>query len=226
MRFSLNTEKSPFCTVGPFSFTFGQEEHEIDVDQMPDEYKKQLLYNVNRGVLLTEDRQGLAALAGAMQPVTPVPQEQVPIQYQKVAQVVSTPVKDPIKEDLKPLRTLLRQTVTTVKKEATTLSPGRLRKLLELEEDSKNRKSVVSFLKERLKQHEKAVAARVGAPDEKDEYKLLGALAKDPLRSTQVSDIVESEEVQVTFGEDDLQDAGEGGLLLDQDVLYQIEDKE
>ena len=224
MRFELNIEKSPFCTVGPYSFTFGQEEHEIDVDQLPDPLKRQLLYNINRGVLLSNDENGLAALAGAMQPVTPVPQEQVPIQYQKVAEAVRVPVKDPIQEDLKPLRALLRKTVATVKKESASYSVGKLRKLLELEKDGKNRKSVISFLKEYLEKHELSVVARVGPPDDDDSYKTLDRLSIDPRRSTQVSDIVESEEEQVTFGDNDLHTDEEGGLLLSQDVLYQLEE--
>lgn len=230
MKFYLDTEKSPFCTVGPFSFTIGQEEHDIDVEKMPDEYRKQLLYNATRGVLKTDDKEGLAALAGAMQPTTPIPPVAAPIQYQQVAQRVNKVVKDPIQQDLKPLRALLRKTVATVKKEAASFPPNQLRKLMDLEEDGKNRKSVISFIQERLDQLQKEVAANIGVQDgDEDEYKMFEPMATDPNWSTQVSDIVESEQVQVTFGEEQLKKAAETtaeeGLLMEQDVLYQIDEE-
>ena len=218
MKLELNTEKSPFCSIGPFSFTFGQQECDIDVDQLPDEYKKQLLYNINRGTLLTEDKEALASLVSSMQQATPVPVEQIPIQHNQVSQRAEAPVKDPIKEDLKPLRALLRGTVATVKKEAATYSIGRLRKLLELEKDLKNRKSVVTFLEEQLERHQNAVKAVVIGED-------TGPVNQgDPFaQSTQITDIVESEEEEVTFRQGDLPDE-DGDLLLSQEVLNKLEE--
>ena len=219
MKLELNVEKSPFCTIGPFSWTFAQTEHDVDVDELPAEYRKQLLYNINRGVLKTKDREGLKALAGAMQPSTPVPLEQIPIKYQDVAQKASALVKDPIKEDLKPLRALLRQNVTTVKKEAAGYSAGRIRKLLELEKEGKKRKSVISFLAESLEKHELAVMNAVGT-EEDTIFNQADPFAK----STQVSDIVESESETVVFSPDDVETSEEGGLLLTQQVLNQLDE--
>jgi hypothetical protein len=220
MKFSLNVDKSPFYSVGPFLFTIGQEEHNIDVNQVSDEYKKQLLYGVNMGTLLSSDEKGLAALSSAMQPTTPIPQEQVPIKYQEVSKLVQTVVKDPIREDLKPLRTLLRKTVATIKKESAEYNPSRLRKMLNLEEDQKKRKSVIQFLEERLDQHARSVAAMIPGEDQGTVHQ------NDSLaRSTQITNIVESEEVQITFGEDDLQDDNEGGLLLSSEVLCKLDEE-
>lgn len=200
MKFVLNTEKSPFCTVGPFSFTFGNEEHDIDVGELPDEYKKQLLYNVNRQVLMTDDREGLASLSGSLQKNTPVPQEQIPLKASQVAQKAAAIVKDPIKEDLKPFRTLLRQTVATVKKEANGYNPSQLRKLLDLERENKNRKSVVNFIAEKLAQHEMSVIDSIGP----DVAPADNPYAIDPLRSTQITNVVESDVERVAFNQGDL----------------------
>lgn len=213
MKFTLNTEKSPFYSVGPFVFTFGQLEHEVDIHELPDEYKKQLLYGINQGSLLTGDREGLAALAKAMQPTTPIPMEQVPIKQQQVSKDVKLLTVDPIKEDLKPLRALLRQTVATVKKEAATYNPSQIRKLLDLERENKNRKSVVSFLVDLLEKHEISVLDNMRKSMENGPPRV-DPLSIDPNRSTLVSDIVESDVEQVTFTPDG---------LLQQEVLCDSE---
>ena len=216
MIFELNSEKSPFCTIGPFSFSFAETVHEIDVDQLPDQYKQQLLYNVNRGVLETDDKKGLKALAQAMQPVTPIPQEQIPIKMGAVTKMAKSLTVDPIKADLKPLRALLRQGVASVKKIACDLSPGRLRKLLELEMSLKKRKGVISFLEKLLDKHELSVTAAIGSGDDIIFNQL------DPhSRSTQVSDIVESDVEVVTFTQGDIE---EENLVLSPEVMSQLEE--
>jgi len=203
MKFTLNTEKSPFYSVGPFVFTFGQLDHEVDIQELPDEYKKQLLYGINQGSLLTGDKEGLSALVKAMQPATPIPMEQVPIKQQQVSKVVNKLTVDPIKEDLKPLRALLRQTVPTVKREAATYNPSQIRKLLDLEKENKNRKSVVTFLVGLLEEHEMSVLDSLSG-DPGDDRVVVDPLSIDPNRSTLVSDVVESDVERVTFTPDDL----------------------
>ena len=196
-----------------------QPKHDVDVEQLPPEYKKQVLYNINRGVLKTRDREGLKTLAGAIQPFTPVPLEQIPIKYQEVAKRSAAPVTDPMVADLKPLRALLRQTIPTIKKEAAVYGVSRLRKLLELEKGGKKRKGIVQFLTEQLEKHELDVVSMLGQVKETSFHQ------QDPFaKSTQVSDIVESEEETVVFSADDVKEDREGGSLLDQEVLYSIDE--
>lgn len=217
MKVSLNTEKCSFCQIGPFLFIPNSEDHEIDVNELSDEYKKQLLYDLRRGMLFSNDREGLSELNKSMQPVTPTPVEMKPVSNESVVKAVKES-EDRIKENIQPLKNLLRQTVATVKKEAANFSVGKLRKLLELEKETKNRKSVVSFLAEKLEQHEKSVTKTVSNGDGKP------VRIPDPFRreSTQVSDVVESEVVQVTFGQGDVKQTDDG-LLLTQEVLNQTE---
>jgi len=209
MKFTLNTEKSPFCTIGPFAFSLGNESYDIEVDPLPDDYKKQLLYNLNRGVLLSDDKEGIASLSGTIQRATPIPQEQVPIQHDKVSKKVNTIPKDAVEQDLKPLKALLRKTVSTVKKEAAGMTPSQVRKLLELEKGLKNRKSIINFLSDILEKHELSVMSSLGE-EEENLPTVVDPLTVDPRRSTQVSDIVESDVESISFPQ---------GNLVQQEVL-------
>lgn len=199
MKVELNTDKSPFCTIGQYSFTYAEPAHDIELESLSDELKKQLMYNLRREVLFTEEKEKIQEIvesAPAPRFVTPA---EVPLVKPEIQQT-----DDPVEEDLKSLRALLKGSVATIKRESKDFRVARLRKLRSLEEAGKNRKSLVTFLQEQLIQHQASVASVVAGPD------IVGMHALDPQGlSTQVGDIVESE------GEE---------LVLSQDVLNQLGD--
>lgn len=199
MKFELNTDKSTFLTIGPFAFTYAQTLHDVDWEGLDEELKKQFLYNARRGTLKTDEPDKLKDIVEAAPKPAFVPANVVPLQQPQIQEA-----PDPIEEDLKTLKALLKKSVSTIKKESRDFRVARLRKLLELEEDGKNRKSLVGFLQERLDVHQAGVSKLVGMDD------IEGMYADDPeaARSTQVGDIVESEEEQ---------------LILSQEVLNQLE---
>jgi hypothetical protein len=190
------------------------------------EHSKQILYNINRGVLRTNDKDGFTSLMKAVQPITPIPLEQIPLQTKGVVQKTQALVKDPIKENLKPLKALLRQNVSTVKKEVAVMSIGQIRKLLELEKETKNRKSVVNCLISKLEEHEIGVLNSVGVEDSLPVKEDL--LKRDPMRSTQITDVVESEEETVVLNPRDFRKVEEvqsKTLLGVQEVLFSIDEE-
>lgn len=189
MLVKLNEEKAPFCQIGSYYLTFGEPgPHDIDVDSLTEEQKKQLAYNVKRGVLETdEDVNDL--LDTPVQYSTP---EERPIQ--KVQPIQAKTPDEIIADDIKELRALLRRKIPEVKKVAQDMRPARLKRLLELERETKARKGIMIFLNDLLALHESTVAARVGQDDVGGKHQIdLHAV------STQVSDIVESEEEEVTI---------------------------
>jgi len=105
-------------------------------------------------------------------------------------------VVDPIEEDLKELKALLEQSVNTIKRKATDLSVGRIRKLLELEVSSKNRKGLKTFLDEFLAKHAKSVLGSVGDEDTGEKLFSTGA---GQIGSGQVTDVEESDLTQVVL---------------------------
>jgi len=188
MKVELNTDKSPFLTIGPYSFTFGTPEHNVAVEELNDELKKQFVYNIRRSVLKLENKEDIQKLLDVETPDTPMPANVIPIRPTDVAQNM----EDTIDKTVKILRGILKGTIPSVKKEAATLRLGSLRRLLELEQEGKNRKKLIEFFQKRLSAHRAEVVQAKGTED----MQPVDAVQVDTL-STQLSDIVESEEEQV-----------------------------
>jgi hypothetical protein len=188
MKLSLNVDKSAFCTIGQLAFTYG-EPGPVDIDptQLSEAEARQVVFNVKRGVLLADDLSPLESLLD-MQPQAPQQQEQ------KVVRVQPPTIDEAIERDNKELKKLLSKNASTVKKEAAQMRPARLRRLLGLEEEGKNRKGVVSFINELLKGHTDTVAKSIGLDDLQAQD-----MVKVTELSTQLTDIVESEMEEVTF---------------------------
>ena len=200
MKVQLNTDKSPFLHVGPYSFTYETPEYEVVVNELPEELKKQILYNLRRGVLKTEDKEEIKNLMD-VQPDTPVPANVIPIRPADVAESM----EDTIDKNRKMLKKILLGTIPSVKKEAALLRLGNLRNLKELEEEGKNRKKLVDFFDKRLDAHKTEVAEAKGTDDMNP-----GDRLNINVLSTQLSDIVESEEEQVFIPEEVLNNLNKG----------------
>lgn len=198
MQFQLaNPDKVGFIIVAGNTFTYDEPgPAEINVESLPRDQKNQLLYNCRRGVLACSAPGQLVKLCENVMSVaksysTPAERPVHATTSPLIAEVV-----DPIEEDLKELKALLEQSVNTIKRKATDLSVGRIRKLLELEVSSKNRKGLKTFLDEFLAKHAKSVLGSVGDEDTGEKLFSTGA---GQIGSGQVTDVEESDLTQVVL---------------------------
>lgn len=152
MLFELNVEKSPFLFVGEHHFSPNKEQIEIDVVDLDPGLRKQLLYNVQAGVLkATGDLPTLAGqtVSGEAQKLVEGPDK---AKFQE--EVVKV-----LKEDKKRFNKILKQGVSSVKKTAVEFGQRDLTKLAQVEGEGKNRKSVLAFIQERIEEIAKPVIA-------------------------------------------------------------------
>jgi len=144
-----------------------------------------VLINIKRGVLRTEDSLGFLEKRVDLGVVA---QPQVtPASVKPPLQVVSPNKKNVM------LRKLLAKKIVVVKREAANLPVADLRKLIELEMSSKNRKSLVPFLSELYSTHTDQVVSKLeslGKNSEKNE--LTAQTFLDDLH-----DVIESEKIEV-----------------------------
>ncbi len=191
MKFELDIDKTPFCTIGPYNFNYDEQKHDVDVDALEIEFKKQFLYNLRRGVLRTDAPDAVTKLADV--PVgtqSYMPAAVVPITEADV----TDSMENIIDKNLKVLKKILLGTIPSVKKEAATMRLGNLRKLVELEQEGKNRKKLITFFEQRLEAHTSEVVQAKGSDDlEANDMVLVNKL------STQLTDVVVSEEEEIAI---------------------------
>lgn len=198
MQFQLaNPERVGFIIVAGATLTFDEPGPvEIDVESLPLDQKNQLLYNCRRGVLACGEPDELIRMCESLVSVAKsysTPDEN-PINPTTPPPIVD--VVDPVEEDLKELKTMLKLSVETIKSKVVDLSPSRTRKLLELEVAGKSRKGLKTFLNEILAKYAQGVLDSVGDEDVGDKYSLTTA---GQIGSKQVSDVVESDLEQVVL---------------------------
>ena len=186
MKFLLNKEKSSLLIFGDVIFTFDNPGPK-DIDLNANSHLvKQVIYNCRRGFLACEDPDALLAMetnsviVSPTQFNTPIPKH-TPINPQEATE-----------EDLKPLKQLLKSKIATIKKELITMSPGRVRKLKELESNGKNRKKLIESIDKIITKHTETTKASVGRADIEGKIH-----APEIGGSPNVSDIVESEVEEV-----------------------------
>jgi hypothetical protein len=199
MKIELNTDKQSFCTIGTYSFTWGQTTHDVDIDALTPELRKQFLYNLKRGVLTSEGKAIEELSEAEAQPAS----VEIPVKVPRAPQPIMSDTER-LKEDLKSLRSLLNLNISSIKAEAINFRVARLRKLLELERTGKNRKGLVAFLDDILEDHNSTVLEVIGDND------VIGQHSEDPIAaSTQVTDIVESDEEELTLSLEVLNQLGD-----------------
>jgi len=198
MQFQLrDPDKVGFIIVAGNTFTYDEPgPHEIDVESLPLDQRNQLLYNCRRRVLACSEPEELVKLCEAVMPAaksyaTPAEKPVKATQPPQIDEVV-----DPFEEDLKQLRAMLQLGVNKIKKQAKDLPVGRVRKLLELEANRKNRKSLKAFLNDILAKHAEGVLDSVGDEDTGEKFTPVGV---GNIGSKQVTDVVESELEQVVL---------------------------
>ncbi len=190
MQVELNIEKSPFCTIGPYSFTYGHPEHKVNTDKLTPEYKKQLLYNLRRDILRTEDKEAMTGLIDDPTPQGPALVAVLPVSPDDVAESM----EDIVGKNTRVLKKILLGTIPSVKKEAAIMRLGNLRKLRELEEKGKNRKRLLDIFSKHLEIHTTEVMEAKGNED----LESIDMVSVSNL-STQLTNVVISEEEQITI---------------------------
>lgn len=195
LSFQLNPEKSPFCNIGEFMFSEEMQKKEIDLEDLSIIHLQQFLYNVNCGVLLVEDYKKLLQFVKIMTMDLPKNDTQKEIQP-------SSPQISFSKEDLKEMRSLLKKRVPTVEKESSSFSIRKLKKLLELEQEGKNRKKVVSFLDKKIEMHQNQIQEKINSSSTENTKEFR---QKFPKESVLVSDVEESEQEELVFTQEVLE---------------------
>jgi hypothetical protein len=186
MKLTLNSDKVPFCAIGTLYWTsVAPGPIEVNLKTLDKKEVQQIRYNLNRDVLLTDDRSELD------------PYDNMVVNNQ-AASIPSPPtmkLQDALEIDRQELRRALEGRVPSVKKFAQELRPGRLRRLVDLEREGKNRKNLLEFLNMLLTNHTETVKnfLQHGEDLEPQDRIRLAQL------STQLSDIIESEKEEVNF---------------------------
>lgn len=144
-----NPDRVPMCFIGPYRLTYEEPGPvDVDIDGLGPAEKRQLFFKIQRGVLTTEQRDKLHLLL-------PTPQLTKPVK----------PIATPEENDNKLLTKLLKKSVASVKKDAIELRLAQVRRLLILEEQSKNRKGLTKFLNELISKHQQEVMEELGAEE-------------------------------------------------------------
>ena len=148
----------------------------ININSLSREEVQQVLFNVRMGILSTEfDLSLLEKRLGLKAEVKAIPKK-----------------TESTKKDTD-LKKLLAKKIGVVKKEASELAVSDLRKLIDLEQSGKNRKSLVPFLSEMYSLHADQVASKLESLEknsEKDELTAQSFLDDLP-------DVIESDSIEV-----------------------------
>jgi len=179
MEVSLaNLEKHSMLFIGSVSLTSENPGPvTLDVDALTKEEAFQVLFNIKKGVL---------SATGDLNPLqSKLNVEQKPVEAKQVVEK---------KKDSK-LTKLLSKSIATVKREASDLSPADLRKLLDLEQNNKNRKGLIGFLTNLNSRHTDEVAENLEKIKENSDKE--GLTAQTFLDD--LPDVLELEQEEVEF---------------------------
>ena len=179
MEVSLaNLERHSMLFIGSVSLTSENPGPvSLDVDSLTKEEAYQFLFNIKRGVLSVTGDLNLL---------------QNKLSIEKVVPKIKVPVVD--EKDVE-LKKILSKRVNTIKKEVSGISISDLRKIMELEEEGKNRKSLNAFFGGLYATHTEQVAEKLKSMQNNSEKKELDAQTfLDDL-----PDVLELEEEEIEF---------------------------
>lgn len=203
MIFELEIDKTPFCSIGPYMFNYDEPKHDIPVDEIDETLKKQFLYNFRKGILKSSAPDVVSRLAD-VSIVSQDPALTVAVPIREID--VTNSMEDLIDENRKALKKILLGTIPSVKKEAATMRLGNLRKLTELEKEGRNRKKLISFFIQRLEVHTAQVNDSKGTEDLIPKDMILTSML-----STQLTDVVVSEEEEIIIPQEVLNQLNKSG---------------
>jgi len=194
-----NRDRQSMLFLGePLNFTYDTPGPvEVDLDQLTPTQKNQLMYNCRIGALAVSDKEALLEACSALPAASPT---FTTGHEQPVAQTAPKDAVDDAKEELNKLKELLDAHHSTVKKNVGLLRPAQVRQLLELEQAGKKRKSVLKVLQEIVSKHSDSVTSQfVQGGDLMDAPRNQVFQEDSGARSTQITDVVESDEKEVTL---------------------------
>jgi len=195
----LNDENASMCFVGKISLNFmNPGPVEIDLNELSEAELNQIVYNVRKEVLLVDDKKELLKKTKKL----PASSDKFKTSAEKpIEQPKFEEHKDLIQQDELDLRKVLRETVPIIMQKVEQMSVGQVRRLIEQEVQLKNRKKLVTYLKDIVRDHEQSVTNKLGngdmnINDTKINKKHTG-LAKEYWNN--ISEIVETDVEQVVL---------------------------
>lgn len=190
----LNTDEHGMCFIGKYVFNFSNEGPvNIDVKQLtPDELNK-FIYNYRRGVLFIDNVAELLKSA----PNAPASSNHFATGKENPVQRYTDP-HSLIEEEELALKKLLRSKIGDIKDTVAVMSPAKVKKLVELEKATKNRKKLLNYLENILLQHQQSVTKRVGTKDAQPIYADVNLMI-DRQYLDNISNVVESEVEQMVL---------------------------
>lgn len=160
MYVKLNVDKCSMIFIGPLSLNFNDPGPiEIDLESLSDKEIRQLIYGHQCGDLFVDNLEELISVISKKQS-----EQRVEVQKQTVIQKKFEP-RDIIEKDIALLKKLLREKIEDIKDAVAVMSPSKIKKLLELERVSKNRKSLITYLEDIYTEHVMSVKKNVGTKD-------------------------------------------------------------
>jgi hypothetical protein len=202
MQVSLrNKDRVSWIMIGNYLFSYDDDVHEMHLDELSNQEFAQLVYNWQRGVFtVSEPETLLKAIEDAQNAVIQESVKKEPVEPKPKP----TTIIDHTIAEAKELKSLLNKRVTSIQKEAKSLNPSKLRKLLELESNSKKpRKSLVGFLDNMCALNRQHVADTVGSQDvQLNKMDYTGVMKQgmdERLNLDNLTDVVESELEQIVL---------------------------
>lgn len=179
--------------VARYAFTFDDPgPYDIDVDLLTHLERNQLLYNVRRRVLQTDQPDKLVKLCRGEWAASKTFSTPAEVPATKVVEADKFVVEN--ENRTKEYKSLLTQSATSIKKDVIGKPVSEIRKILDLEILGKNRKGVVKFFNSVLFKHAEEVMSSVGELGNGEKTIVAG---RTSIGSPLVTDIVESEVRQI-----------------------------
>lgn len=192
MNVTLNVDKCSMVFIGKYSFNFNNPGPiNVNIQELTTEEVKQFLFGYKSNELLIDNVNELQAAVKSLVPAKPVDNQNVTVIQKKPEP------RDIIEKDIASLKKLLREKIDDIKDTVAVMSPNKVKKLLDMERETKNRKSLVRYLENLYMQHINSVTQAVGTVD-KPVY-AAPELGLNGQYIDNVSDIVESDTEIVSF---------------------------
>lgn len=200
MKITLNEDRASMCGIGKRVFLTFENPGPVELDpkSLSREELIQLVAMIRSERLRVEGLAELNAVLEGIQKSTPqkAAVQQAPVVVKEVT------IEEIQEHETVELKRLLESSVATVKKEIATMPPSKLRKVKKLEEEGKNRATILALTKELIAKHEKAVQVKVGTEDigaATEASKVEIGKGMHGVILDNISDVVESDVTPVTL---------------------------
>ena len=185
MKIELNLDKADMCFIGSYVFNFENPGPlEVDVEKLSANEKLLFITNINRQILKTDTPEKLIKeeeeKTEQVKPKELDPNIEIHMQWAKANEELD-----------KELKSILAQSINTVKKEVVgNKNIKRIKRILELEKENKNRKSLVALFNDIIKEESEKISKQLG--DDVGTYIQpgIGSEFVSEIEETEIEDIV------------------------------------